>query len=71
MTPDQEKRHAFAAVLENLAIRPVHHPDVTHAWIKKARAGFYASGSVRPAFLGSYFRMTEQEWDALRALIYG
>lgn len=71
MASPQEKHDAFAAALEALAIRPVDNPDITHAWINKARAGFYARGSVRPAFLGSYFRMTEQEWDALWALIYG
>lgn len=67
----QEKHDAFAAALEELAIRPEDNPDITHAWISKARRGSYASGAMRPAFLGSYFRMTEQEWDALWALIYG
>jgi len=66
-----EKNEAFAAALEALAIPSYENPYIYKAWIKKAKSGFYASGSERPAFLGSYFRMTEQEWDALWALIYG
>jgi len=67
----QEKHHAFAAALESLAIKPVDHPGIARQYIADARAGMYASGLTRPAFLGSYFRMTEQEWDALWALVYG
>lgn len=67
----QEKHDAFAAALEELAIRPRDFPYVSRNYIIEAKAGLYADGSKRPAFLGSYFRMTEQEWDALWALIYG
>lgn len=67
----QAKHDAFAAALETLAIRSSYHPDIGRGFITAARAGKYASGVMRPAFLGAYFRMTEQEWDALWALIYG
>lgn len=67
----QEKHDAFAAALEELAIRPLGHPDITRGYVGNAKRGKYADGSARPAFLGSYFRMTEHEWDALWALIYG
>lgn len=67
----QEKHDAFAAALEALAIPARENPHIAKAWIKRARSGYYESGNIRPAFLGSYFRMTEQDWDALWALIYG
>ena len=71
MATIDEKHEAFAAALEALAIYSYENPHIHKAWIRRARAGYYASGDIRPAFLGSYFRMTEQEWDALWALIYG
>lgn len=71
MASIDEKNEAFAAALEALAIPSYENPHLAKAWIRNAKRGVYASGVLRPAFLGSYFRMTEQEWDALWALIYG
>ena len=71
MASIDEKNEAFAQAIEALAIPSYENPQLAKATIRRAREGKYASGAMRPAFLGSYFRMTEQEWDALWALIYG
>lgn len=70
------KDEAFAEVLYQKARKHANGLTVSHIlyinnYINNARAGKYRSGQAMPAFLGSYFNMTEQEWDALWALIYG
>ena len=67
MTSPQEKHDAFAAALEALAISP----RAAFGFVGLARKGVYYKNPQFPAFGGAYFRMTEQEWDALWALIYG
>lgn len=41
------------------------------AYINSARNGVYRKSHVRPAFIYEAFGITDQEWDALWALIYG
>lgn len=68
----QDKHDAFAQVLRQKAKTDTQGLMTTHRkFISDARNGKYRSGTLRPAFLSSYFDMTEQEWDALWALIYG
>lgn len=40
-------------------------------YIKQAEQGRYASGGVRPAFVFDHFGITEEQWDAMWALVYG
>jgi hypothetical protein len=72
VSTDQQKHDAFAEVLYQKARTHTQGMSVSHIqYINSARSGKYRSGQAMPAFLGSYFNMTDQEWDALWALIYG
>ena len=67
-----EKDEAFAEALYQRS-RQQSGGMSSHAisCINLARGGRYASGAIRPAFPYETFGMTEQEWDALWALVYG
>jgi hypothetical protein len=67
-----EKDLAFAEVLYQKArTRAGGLSSYNANYIEQARNGRYRSGNIRPGFLYDQFGMTEQEWDALWALIYG
>jgi hypothetical protein len=67
-----ERDEALAEVLYQKARKHANGLTVSHVqYINNARAGRYRDGKAMPAFLGSYFNMTDQEWDGILALIYG
>lgn len=67
----QAKNDALAEFLYQKARAMPHFSAQVTEYMRLARVGYYYQGRIRPAFLGDVFGMTDQDWDAAIALIYG